>query len=444
MVSQISFPGFGIDEFYVDRIAFTIKGTKVSWYGMIICLGIILGFSYFCYRAAKAGLPFDSALDFALIVVPLSIIGARLYYVIFDLGQFHSFKDVIAIWNGGLAIYGGVIGGAIAFYTVCRVKKLNFFKMADMVCPGLMIGQLIGRWGNFINGEAFGGETTLPWRMGVNNKLTGFETLYVHPTFLYESLWNLLGLIIANEIYKKKKFHGEVMVFYFMWYGLGRMFIEQLRTDSLYIGNTNIRVSALLAALCFIVFLPIFIFALVSRKKLIADGKLSEEAIVPLPEVIGLTRKNFYETLELTAETEFSEDEVNTNKDEDAPTPISGKILEEGEKDAGEPDSEGYSTTTVIDIASLADELKALGINENAEEEPYVPIIAPEPETLSTDNKEKEPQAPELETTISNEAPEENTQTYKASDEENSEDTKATEIQENKESEGENENGTNN
>ena len=278
-ISTISFPGLGIDEFDVDRVAFTIGKLSVTWYGMIICVGIILAFTYFSYRAGKAGINFDSVLDFALFTVPLAILGARLYYVIFHSSSFHSLYDIIAIWEGGLAIYGAIIVGAVVVFCVAKYKKLSFLLIADMACPAVMIGQSIGRWGNFMNGEAFGAETTLPWRMGLCNQLTGFETQYVHPTFLYESLWNLLGFTLINIFYKKKKFDGEVMLWYFTWYGLGRAFIEQLRTDSLYLWNTDIRVSSLLGALCFVVFMPIIIAARIRFKKLAAEGKIS--ALVP-------------------------------------------------------------------------------------------------------------------------------------------------------------------
>lgn len=278
-ISVISFPGLGIDEFSVNRVAFRLGSLTVTWYGMIICLGIILAFSYFSYRAGKAGINFDSILDFALFTVPLAILGARLYYVIFNPTNFKSFYDVIAIWEGGLAIYGAIIVGAIVVFCVSKYKKLSFLSIADMAVPAVMLGQAIGRWGNFMNGEAFGAQTDLPWRMGLCNSLTGFYTQYVHPTFLYESLWNFLGFALINIFYKKKKWNGEIMLWYFTWYGFGRAIIETLRTDSLYIGNTGIRVSSLLGAVCFAVFAPIIIIARIRYKKLASEGKIS--ALVP-------------------------------------------------------------------------------------------------------------------------------------------------------------------
>ncbi len=292
-ISKISFPGLGIPEFSVDRVAFEIKlgslTLSVTWYGMIICLGIILAFSYVVYRAGQVGINFDSILDFALFTVPLAIIGARLYYVIFNPGNFHSLGDIIAIWEGGLAIYGAIIVGAVVVFCVAKYKKLSFMVMADIAAPAVMLGQAIGRWGNFMNGEAFGSETTLPWRMGVCNRLTDFETLYVHPTFLYESLWNLTGFILINIFYGKKKFRGEVLLWYVSWYGLGRAFIETLRTDSLYLGNTDIRVSSLLGAVCALVCIPLLVFLRIKHHKMAAAGKISRSAPADITVLLGIT-----------------------------------------------------------------------------------------------------------------------------------------------------------
>ncbi len=292
-VSKLSFPGLGIPEFSVDRVAFEINigslKLNVTWYGMIICLGIILAFCYVVFRAGQIGINLDTILDFALFTVPLAILGARLYYVIFNPSEFGSFYDVIAIWEGGLAIYGAIIVGAIVVFSVAKYKKIPFMVMADMAAPAVMLGQLIGRWGNFMNGEAFGAETTLPWRMGVCNRLTGFETLYVHPTFLYESLWNLIGFVLINIFYKKRKFNGEILLFYVSWYGFGRAFIETLRQDSLYLGNTNIRVSSLLGALCALVFIPLWVFLRVRYAKMVREGKISPTELADITVLLGIT-----------------------------------------------------------------------------------------------------------------------------------------------------------
>jgi phosphatidylglycerol:prolipoprotein diacylglycerol transferase len=232
-------------------------------YGIIITIGIIAGVLYAMYRAKHEGMKADDVLDYALWVIVSAVIGARVYYVVTDSGTtYHSFYDIIAIWEGGLAIYGAVIAGAAAILVVSLVKKYNktkVFKMFDMVSPGVMLGQIIGRWGNFCNGEAFGIKTSAGYflRMGLKGyysyasyddwSLTRFT--YYHPTFLYESLWNLLGFVLINIFYKKKKFDGQIILMYLSWYGLGRMFIEGLRTDSLYVGV--FRISQVLGFLCF-------------------------------------------------------------------------------------------------------------------------------------------------------------------------------------------------
>ena len=290
--SIISFPGLGIDEFVLNRVAFSFHiGSHtftVMWYGLIICLAIFTAFSYFVYRAKQQGIIFDDMLDIALVTVITAVIGARIYFFDFYGGYIETdgtfienvlgtLYNVIAVWNGGLAIYGGIIFGALAVFYMSRRKKLSFFTLGDMAVTAVMLGQAIGRWGNFCNGEAFGSETTMPWRMGLCNVETGFRTMYVHPTFFYESLWNIIGFTLINIFYQKRKYHGEVIVWYFSWYGLGRTFIELLRTDSLMIGP--FRVSALLSASLVIVLLPIGIFLRRLCKKYTEEGLLQEGEI---------------------------------------------------------------------------------------------------------------------------------------------------------------------
>ena len=196
--------------------------------------------------------------------LPLGIIGARAYYIIFNYGEFAGHPErFIQIWNGGLAIYGGIIAGVLTAAAVCKVKKISIPAFLDVGCFGLLIGQLCGRWGNFFNREAFGSETTAFLRMGLT---TASGTIYVHPTFLYESLWNFAGLLILHFWSKKgkQKFDGQVFLLYVLWYGIGRGMIEGLRTDSLYIGSTDIRVSQLLAIVSAVV--AAVLIVLLSRK----------------------------------------------------------------------------------------------------------------------------------------------------------------------------------
>ena len=241
----ISFPGlFGDLEFNPSPVALDI-GNGIYWYGIIICLGLILAV-LFCARQAKHyGLSEDNVYDLIIWEIPLCVIGARLYYIIFYLDLYRNFdgslnfKRMIAIWDGGLAIYGAVIVAFAVLYFFCKAKKLSFGAFADLGVMGLLIGQSVGRWGNFMNREAFGSETTLPWRMRLWTSSTEF--IEVHPTFLYESLWNLIGLLlIIFVISKARTFDGENACFYFIWYGLGRTMIEGLRTDSLYLFDLSI------------------------------------------------------------------------------------------------------------------------------------------------------------------------------------------------------------
>lgn len=281
---KISFPGIGIDSFNLNPVAFTIPlfdGIEVRWYGLIITLGIILAFTYCAFRSKQEGIKFDDLLDFAIFTVIFGVIGARTFYVITSLkdGKYTSFYDVIAIWEGGLAIYGAIIAGAITIFLICRHKKINCFKMFDAVAPAVMIGQILGRWGNFFNGEAFGGvvpEDSFLYfiRMGINphniKGINRLEMAFVHPTFLYESLWNLVGFLIINALYKKKKFDGQVVLMYITWYGFGRMLIEGLRTDSLYVGV--FRISQVIGFLCFVVgSILLTVFLLRSRRKRLTD-----------------------------------------------------------------------------------------------------------------------------------------------------------------------------
>lgn len=258
----ISFPGLGIEPFQVDPVAFTLFGRPVMWYGVIICVGMILAFCYAYSRAKIEKVKTDDLMDLTIFLILFGVLGARLYYVLFTLDSYivegdlwKTLYEMIAVWNGGLAIYGGVIAGFLTILVFSKVKKMRFSTLLDIAAPSVMLGQLIGRWGNFINMEAYGGETTLPWRMGVLKSYDGAATFvsesYVHPTFLYESIWNLVGFIIITALYKKKKFNGQIFFMYITWYGLGRAWIEGLRTDSLMLGP--IRVSQLLAAVTFVI-----------------------------------------------------------------------------------------------------------------------------------------------------------------------------------------------
>lgn len=252
-MNPITFPGLGLTV-QIDRVAFSILGKDIYWYGIIIACGFLLGVFYSCRQCKSLGMDEDHLLDMLLFAVPVGIVCARIYYVVFYLQNYLNedgslnLSKAVAIWDGGIAIYGGIIGAALTCFLFCRIRKCSFLAMADCCSFGLLIGQAVGRWGNFVNQEAYGGTCTLPWRMGLT--LTSGEYIEVHPTFLYESLWNAVGLLLLIFVVKRRrKIPGQLFFSYLFWYGLGRFWIEGLRTDSLYFFNTSIRVSQMVALL---------------------------------------------------------------------------------------------------------------------------------------------------------------------------------------------------
>ena len=267
-VSKIGFPGLGIAPFEIDSVAFTIFGIEIAWYAVIITVGMIMAVLYCSYRAKQIGISFDDVIDFALAAIPSGIVGARLYYILTKIENFPTFRDWISIRDGGLAIYGGIIAGTLAVIVVAKIKKIPFLAFADCTMPGIILAQAIGRWGNFCNGEAFGYETESFLRMSLCNGLTGFQTVTVHPCFLYESLWNILGFILINLFYKKRKYDGQIFVAVCGWYGLGRAWIEGLRTDSLYlpeIFGLELRISQVLAIGVFLVCIGFLVYHFIKK-----------------------------------------------------------------------------------------------------------------------------------------------------------------------------------
>ncbi len=214
----------------MNPVAFEIFGIGVRWYGIIMATAMLIGLALVIYRGKKLGYESDLFVDLALWVLPSAVVGARLYYVIFEFDRYGgNILRMINIREGGLAIHGGVIGGVIAGYIYTKRKGLNMWQLADLVMPSLILGQAIGRWGNYINGEAHGGPTDLPWAIMVDG-------VAVHPTFLYESIWNLMVFFALLKLSSIKKFDGEIVCWYMILYSIGRFFIEGLRTDSLMIG----------------------------------------------------------------------------------------------------------------------------------------------------------------------------------------------------------------
>ena len=257
----ISFPGLGI-EINPPKGFILFDRLNIHFYGLIIAIGLILAAAYGLRRAKQFGLKSDDILDGVLWIVPVAIICARAYYVIF---QWDMYKDdpisVFYIWKGGLAIYGGVIGAALCIILFSKIKKISLGAVLDLVALGFLIGQAIGRWGNFFNREAFGAETENFLRMGLMLNADGSHSMemhYFHPTFLYESVWNAVGFVALHFLSKKRQYDGQIALGYMAWYGLGRALIEGLRTDSLYWGP--FRVSQLLAAVSCVVAVGVLVF----------------------------------------------------------------------------------------------------------------------------------------------------------------------------------------
>lgn len=308
MTQTVSFPGLGIGEFSINRIAFSIFGHPIYWYGVIIALAFLLGIAYILKRASAFGLNSDRVLDVVLGAVVGGIIGARIYYVVFSWEQYReNLADVFKIWEGGIAIYGGVIGGFLIGALMCRIRKVRFIPMADLAVGGLILGQSIGRWGNFVNVEAFGSNTNLPWGMAspsIVEYLTRHQaeltaqgvtvdpSMPVHPTFFYESIWCLLGFLVIALVTNRRRFDGELTLLYAAWYGAGRAVIEGLRTDSLMWGS--VRVSQALAVLLVCVSVLVWLFIKSKIKK--ADNPEYLKLYVDTAEGQAIVNGTFYKS----------------------------------------------------------------------------------------------------------------------------------------------------
>ena len=290
-MNTVSFPGLGI-EIAVRRVAFSIFGAEVYWYGILIALGALLAVMYSFTKLKEFGLDQDKVVDVIIAGTLSGIVGSRLYYVIFaEPGEFTTLLEVFDIRRGGVAFYGSLIGALIAAVVMCKIKKIKLLPLVDLTSIGFLIGQGIGRWGNFVNQEAFGSNTELPWGMTsetIVNYLRNNQNLLwergifaqplvpVHPTFLYESLWCVLGFVLLNLYIKRRRFDGEIILMYLAWNGAGRSIIEGLRTDSLYMGN--IRISQFLAFTWFI----LAVLAIIIIRKNVGDKRKEDpEFAVP-------------------------------------------------------------------------------------------------------------------------------------------------------------------
>jgi len=331
MYYDISFPELGL-SFNPSRVAFSIGSKAIYWYGIIIAVGFLLAVIYAIKRSEQFGLTQDNIIDMLICAVPSAVVCARLYYCIF---RWDLYRDnpisMLYVWEGGLAIYGGVIGAVLAVVIFTKVTKIRTAAMLDVGGLGLMIGQSIGRWGNFINREAHGGLTDSFLRMGLTDGAGA--TVYVHPTFLYESLWNILGFVILHFYSKRRRYDGQIFVMYLGWYGLGRMFIEGLRTDSLYLGSTNLRVSQLLAGLC-VVFAVFFLF----YNKVFREHEPKELYVNRPKEELEETSEDTSEepAAESAEETAEIDPEEPEETPEEAPSEAAEEILPDGPEDVPE------------------------------------------------------------------------------------------------------------
>lgn len=260
MTYHVQFPGLGL-ALTVNRVAVSIGGFNIYWYGVIIAAGMMLALLYAFRNAVDFGIDSDRLVDVVAIGAVMAIVCARIYYVAMAPFKYNSIWEMIDIRLGGIAIYGAVIGAFVFGGLAAKWRKIPLLPLFDLVSLGFLIGQGIGRWGNLVNQEAFGTNTTLPWGMyseGTEAYLKSVQvtlpagmvvdpTAPVHPTFLYESIWCLAGFVILASLVKRRKFNGQIFLSYIIWYGLGRSWIEGLRTDSLLVGNTGLRASQLVA-----------------------------------------------------------------------------------------------------------------------------------------------------------------------------------------------------
>jgi phosphatidylglycerol---prolipoprotein diacylglyceryl transferase len=269
----VDFPGLGIYDLPVSRIAFKIFGMPIYWYGLLIAGALILCLLLAMRQARSHGLSSDDVMDTFIAIIPLMIIFARLYYIVFQWSYYSkNWKMIFDTRNGGLAFYGGVIGGVIAILLVTKIKKIKVSKLLDFLAVYVPLGQAIGRWGNFFNQEAFGTNTTLPWGMYSNGTEAFLKTVShtnpanpVHPTFLYEFIANMIIFVILLRIRKRAKFPFSVTLWYLAMYGFVRFFVEGIRTDPLMIAGTNLRISQLLSAAMVVV--SLILLVVLNRRK---------------------------------------------------------------------------------------------------------------------------------------------------------------------------------
>ena len=381
MIELVKFPGFGFGV-ELNRVAFTVLGRPVYWYGILFGLSFVAAALYIVKRVKEFGLDADRMIDVLLGTVIGGLIGARLYYVAFSWDTYQGdLMKIINVREGGLALYGGVIGAALAGYLMCRLRGVKFIPLCDLFFSGMLLAQAIGRWGNFVNVEAFGSNTTAPWGMTSDSIVRYLEwqkealaasgitidpTMPVHPTFFYESVWCLIGFAILAAFTKRRRYDGQLSLMYLGWYGLGRFFIEGLRTDSLMWGE--VRVSQGVAALCVVISVALLFYF--HRKIKRAEDPEFMKLYVETEEGQAILAGTFYPQKGKAAPE--PEAEVDDNAQAPAPSPHEGEPQAEGEssqevappKDteeaSGEPAEQEQASTPVED-EKVAEEPKGSG-----------------------------------------------------------------------------------
>lgn len=273
---HVSFPGLGINNLPINRVAFSIGSFNIYWYGILIATGLLLAVLYAYFNAHRYDVDRNKLIDCVIVGIITSIIGARAYYVAFRWDYFSAHPgEILDIRDGGIAVYGSIIGALAGGLTVAKIKHMKFLPVLDVTMTGFLIGQAIGRWGNFFNQEAFGRQTDTLFRMMSENTVIDSQTVAVHPCFLYESVWCALGFVVLHLFNRKfQKYHGQVFYLYLVWYGFERMLVEGLRTDSLYwtVFGVTFRASQVLSAVLFVTGIVLLI---VNRKK---DDGMRHEA----------------------------------------------------------------------------------------------------------------------------------------------------------------------
>ena len=407
MPQTLTFPELGL-EFVLNRVAFSIGGWAIYWYGIIIAISFLAGSFYAFKRSRTFGLDSDYVFDVVLAGIIMGIVGARLYYVAFTWTEFDSFIDIISTRSGGLAIYGGLMGAMLATFIACKIRRVKLVPMLDLACGGIILGQAIGRWANFVNIEAFGSNTTLPWGMhgpaiehflrANQSRLTALGMSVdpaqpVHPAFLYESLWCLLGFFFILWLTKRRRFDGQISLVYLIWYGIGRFFIEGLRTDSLLLGN--VRISQIVALLCVVVagLALIIISSKIRRENDPEYMKLyvnTEEGQLILAGKFYEKKKKGKDKAQNESESEddAASDADSESDDEEDVSENDAPKAEDEDESADEDDSESVEESTTEDES--ADEDDSESVDESTSEDESDPESEPESEDYAETDSEKQ------------------------------------------------------